>query len=232
MKKISLLLLISCIAFKPILSQVVINVDSIQGGNVASFMQVVGGEPFVSAKFVRIVEGSPYVQDDWATGTVLLQNGTSFSNISMRLNILDKQLHFLKDGKEYIVNKDFQKVSFVNAKTGEKQVFISGFSDTQEPALFEVLSAGKTTFLKLTNKEIKEDKPYGSATYEHRIVNKNAYFINDGKQLAKIKLERKIIEDLLSDKSVAVKEFINQNKLNLRNEKDALRLFNFYNSLI
>jgi hypothetical protein len=231
MKKITLLIIITSVAFKAAVSQSIINVDSIDGGTVASFMQVVGGEPFVSTKFVRIVEGSPFVQNDWTSGTVVLQNGKTFSNILLRLNLLDNQLHFLVDGKEFIVDKDLGKISFNNPKTGQAQVYISGFSDLQQPVMYEVLSSGKTTLLKLTKKEIREHKPYGSATYEHRIVNRTSYYINDGKQVAKINLERKDIEQLLNDKAEPVKEYINKNKLNMRNEKDALRVFNYYNSL-
>ena len=35
----------------------------------------VGGEPFVNAKFVSLVEGSPYFKDEWLKGSVIMPAG-------------------------------------------------------------------------------------------------------------------------------------------------------------
>jgi hypothetical protein len=40
-----------------------------------SFFNVIGGQPFVSAKFARLVEGTPYFRDEWMKGNVVLNGG-------------------------------------------------------------------------------------------------------------------------------------------------------------
>jgi hypothetical protein len=235
MKKALLIAAISLSIHLGLYAQRTINVDSVSGHyDIGAFFSVVNGEPFATAKFIRLVEGSAFFKDDWNIGNVTLLNGASYSNISLRINLLDKQLHFLKDGTEFIADKFIKEVSFADKKTGDTFVFRTGFPPvpgSSPRSLFQVLADGKAQFLKLYNKDISESKPYGSATYEQRVITNSAYYILKNNEMVKVKNDRETIESVLADKQHLIKEFLSKNKLNFRNEKDIVTLLRYYNSL-
>jgi hypothetical protein len=235
MKKALLIASIALSIHSALWAQRTINVDSGNGHHdIGAFFAVVNGEPFATAKFVRLVEGSAFFREDWNVGDVMLQNGARYSNINLRVNLLDKQLHFLKDGNEFIADKLIKEVSFVDKKTGDTFLFRTGFPGVPNgspSSLFQVIADGKVPLLKFYSKEISESKPYGSATYEQRVITTATYYVLKNNEMVRLKNDREAIETVLADKQQQVREFLSKNKVSFKNEKDLSSLFRYYNSL-
>src|SRR5688572_30621700 len=95
-------LLISC-AFTPIwlncISQKKVDVDK-QAANAdraVNYMYTVAGAPFVTAKFARVVEGSPFFHEQMMPGAIILSDGKECKNIKVRLNLLEAQVNYLDE---------------------------------------------------------------------------------------------------------------------------------------
>ena len=72
------------------------NVD-VSSGDVnalsTSFFKVVGGEPFVSARFTKLVDGTPYFRTDWLKGNIILNGGQEFDGRYIKLDLYDNEVH-------------------------------------------------------------------------------------------------------------------------------------------
>src|SRR5262245_41962896 len=60
----------------------------------AEFLFVVSGTPFINTKFVRVVQGSPYFRDQWMKGSVTVNGGKEYSNLKLKLELIDNEVHF------------------------------------------------------------------------------------------------------------------------------------------
>ena len=66
-----------------------------------------------------------------------------------------------------------------------------------------------------------------------KFILERAYYIydNSNSQIVKIKLKKKNIISLLSNHKVKIENYIKSNKLKLKDEKDVVGLFKYYNTL-
>ena len=66
---------------------------------------VSGGQPFVTTKFVNLVEGSPYFKDEWLKGIVVDASNQEYKDIKLRVDLSSNTLHYLDNNeKEFIPN--------------------------------------------------------------------------------------------------------------------------------
>jgi len=75
-----------------VMSQRVIDVDKFDG-SALNFFRTVGGEPVMNTKFVRLVEGTPYFNENWLKGNVVIEE-SEYRNLLLRVNILETALEF------------------------------------------------------------------------------------------------------------------------------------------
>jgi hypothetical protein len=216
-----------------IFGQRVIDVDKYEG-SALNFFKTVGGEPLMNAKFVRVVEGTPYFTERWMKGNVLIEE-SEYRNILLRVNILETSLEFMDGkGEAMVCTMPIKQVILKDSVKGAQYHFVhSSFlpesSELKQSWLMELVS-GPASLYKLEKKTINETRPYGSATTEQRILNTYGYFVSVNKELIRVKRTTDIPELLVSKKSMLL-DYIKSNKLNSKDEKDMVRLINYYNSL-
>lgn len=231
-------LIVSLITLLPlsVLAQRVVDVGKDDINIIASgFFYTVGGEPVSTAKYVRVVDGSPFFLPDWTKSIITLSEGKQYGNIQSKLDLVANTVYFLDpEGREMIATTPIKEVMLIDSIRNKVYTFInSTFIDSETPleaGWYQVLMPGKTPLLKKINKSISESKPYGSATTEQRINSSSSYYVLSNKSLAKVK-KFKDLGSLLSDKSSEVDDYISKNKLNGKNEKDYIDVVDYYNSL-
>src|SRR6185436_17271038 len=81
------------------ISQKTIDVDKEPGrtGGAVNYLYTVAGTPFVTAKFARVVEGSPFFNEQMMRGSIILSEGKEYKNILVRLNLLETQVNYLSE---------------------------------------------------------------------------------------------------------------------------------------
>ncbi len=213
------------------------NVD-VSSGNVnalsTSFFKVVGGEPFVSARFTKLVDGTPYFKNDWLKGKIILDGGQEFKGMEIKLDLYDSKVHYKDEkGQELIATSTIKKVVLFDTAARQVFNFVNGsFIETSDKisGWYQLLAEGKVSLLKKFEKKLEETKPYGSATVEQSIVSSPRYFIVINKTLAEIK-KLKDLPDILPDKKEEIAAYIKTKKLSKRNDESVESVINYYNGL-
>lgn len=198
-------------------------------------MYTVAGTPFVMAKFARVVEGSPFFNEKMMKGALILSEGKEHKNLFVRLNLLETQVNYFNDQNvEMIATTPIKEVIIWDTILGKDYRFVSSnyinTSAAMDRGFYELLQAGKAELYKQHKKQMRETRPYGSATYEQTIQTDIFYYVLVNQQWTKVK-RLKEIPELLPDKKAEVLKFIGDKRLSGDNQTNFEAVIAFYNSL-
>lgn len=214
--------------------QRVVDVGKEETSPLSGLFFVLGGEPYSFARYVRVVEGSPFFSEEWRLGTMILPGGKRYDSIELKIDLLADEVHY-KDlkGNPLIATTRIREI-WLNGEAGKKFHFVhSSFIGTGTAATagwHQMLTEGSAILFGKPVKEITEVKPYGSSVSEQRITTVTRYFILSDNKLSPIK-SLNAIPELFSQKADQLKQFISTNKLKGKAEGDYISLVTFYNSL-
>lgn len=236
MKRLLIPFAFSCIWLNSI-SQKTVDVDK-QVANTdraVNYMYTVAGAPFVSAKFARVVEGSPFFNEQMMPGAIILSDGKECKNIKVRLNLLEAQVNYLDEKQnEMIASTPVKEVVLWDTilKNDHRFIFSDYIESSQklEKDFYELLQAGKAELYKQHKKSILENKPYGSATVEQKIRTDTRYYVLLNGQWTKVK-KLKDLAAVFPDKKDEVLKFISDKKLSGDSETNFEAIVLYYNSL-
>ena len=200
------------------ISQKTVDVDKeIAGAGALSYVYTVGGTPFVTAKFARLVEGSPFFTEQMMKGAIILSEGKEYKDIFLRLNLLESQVNYLSDKKiEMVATTPIKEVVLWDTIQNKDHRFIFssyiGSTEIQDKDFYELLQAGTAELYKHHKKRLLESKPYGSATVEQSIQTELRYYVLHKKQWVRIK-KLKDLSALFYNKKTEIQKFITEKKL-------------------
>jgi len=205
------------------------------GGGVLKYFNPVGGTPFVTAKFSRLVDGSPFFNEQLMRGVIITNEGKEYRNILLRLNLLESQVNYIDEKQiEMIAATPISEVVLWDTINNNHHRFVFSESietaDKPEKDFYELLQPGKATLYKQYKKRMMENKPYNSATIEQSIKTDLRYFVLFSGKWIKIK-KVKELTDLLNDKKNEMQKFIDDKKLTKDNEANFETIVAYYNSL-
>lgn len=220
-----------------VFSQRTIDVDkdpNVNGGILQNVFTM-GGKPFVTAKFSKVVEGSPFFNEQLMPGIITLNEGKEYKDLSLRLNLLESQVNYLGDKNIEMMATSAVKVVVLRdtiQKTDHRFVF-SEYMDIYnkpEKGFYELLEPGKAELYKEHKKKLLESRPYGSATIEQTIKTEVRYYISLNGQWIKIK-KLKELTDLFYRKKNEIQKFISDKKISGDDEASLKMVTAYYNSL-
>lgn len=193
------------------------------------------GAPYINAKFVRVVSGSPFFNEQMMRGILISKDGTEYRNIIIRLNLLESQVNFLNNKQEeLIVGTPLQEVTLLDSVNQKNYHFIFSdyveSTDKVEKGFYQILQKGKAGLYAQHKKVLKETRAYNSATYEQNIETYVTYYLLLGGQWKKIN-KMKDLPALLIDKKTEVQEYINSKRLSGYKQEEVESVINYYNSL-
>jgi len=227
-----------CIAVAEIATaQKVIDVSKNPGfvGNDVFFS--VGGQPFVTAKFVNLVEGSPYFKDEWLQSQIVMPDGTQYRGVSVKLDLVDQELHYLNlKNAEMITTVPVKEVVIMDT-AGKTYGFVhSSFmpeaAKRLKPGWYLVLSNSGTPLYKMFTKVISENKPYGSATVEQRMRTSETYIVYSSSGYHEIK-KMKDAASAFPEKKSELEAFLkSKDDKDLSMDQRLIALVDYYDSLI
>lgn len=166
----------------PASAQQTINVDDPNNRNLVN-LSGINGEPFNMVRYLRIVEGSIFIPPDFTNSTILIKdNKRPINNVKARLNIVDHTLHYLDEkGNELFTRLPVEEIFFADPVTGDAHIFSQTFESctNHKPGWYEVLEKGNVVLFREIIKTVSENKPYGSATTEQKVVTTYKYWMQD-----------------------------------------------------
>ena len=195
------------------------------------------GRPFVNGAYD--VEGSPFYVDDWKPADAILAGNQQIAHAQMRLNLQTQEMHFLdREGKEMALPaglvKEVRFKGLVAGKDSALTIFRCGLPavDQQNAASFyELLADGRMQLLCARSKAISTDKNPSSGEVHKEFVLYEEFYLFDGKEMRRVKKDKEFILNALSDKAAAIEEFVEQNRLHLKNIGEFKKTIDYYNSL-
>jgi len=200
------------------------------------FMKDADGRPLLERRYTD-VQGSPYLNDQWRTGTVKLANGQTHKDVDLKYDQVAEELIFKNsEGKAFTFREPVKEFSLQSPGGSEigGMIFRNGFKSTDagtSNTFYQVLSDGETPLLKRSVKKVMENKPYGSATTIKTFHDVTTYYLAKNGQPVKVRKDKKAILAALGDYTANLEEFIRTNKLNFKSDNDLIMLVTFYNSL-
>jgi hypothetical protein len=198
------------------------------------FFSSSGGLPISSQKYNGITSGSPYFREKWMKGTISTDDGTEYTNILLRLDLLENLLTYLDASKQEMSPViPISKISLRDTMTGQTYVFVHSSSlsgDNSGKIWYQVVVSGKASLYKQFLKEIVEAKSYGSASTEQSIRTEEKYFVKINNSLTRVK-KLKDITNQVPDKKQELSDYIDKENLNGKSESDFVALIDYYNSL-
>ena len=197
----------------------------------------VGGEPFVNVKFVNLVEGTPYFNEDWLKAVVVDKADHQYKDVSVKIDLVDNNVHYLDEKqKEMILTTPVKEVVLTNA-SGDNFKFVHSSSfeksvNVSKEGWLLWLCTGQASLYKTFVKTLSETRPYGSATTEQRIQTTEKYLILYNNAF----LEARKIKDVpsvLANKKKELEAFLkNNDDQNATMDDRFVKLIEYYNSLL
>lgn len=221
------------LVFLGLRAQRVVDVDKAENINESMF-QAVGGEPYVNVKFVRLVEGTPYFNDNWLKGIVVLSNDRHTAPGLLKLNLMDDELHYLdKKKQEMIATTPVKEIILTDTLINASFHFIhsSAFPSLAgvKKGWYLQLTSGRARLFKFFKKQLLEQRPYGYATVEQTIQTSEEFYVLKDGTLSEIKKARDI-PGILGDNKPEVENYLKKLGNGATSDKMAA-VINFYNSL-
>ena len=219
------------------ISQRTVDVDKAgtSGAGALNYVYTVGGTPFVTAKFSRVVEGSPFFNENKMPGALILSEGKEYKNLLLRLNLLESQVNYFNEQQvEMIASSPVKEVVLWDTirKIDHRFIYSTYIESIEKPEkdFYELLQAGKAELYKQHKKNLLESKPYGSATIEQTIRTENRYYILVKRQWMRVK-KLKELPVLIADKQRDLQKFISDKKLSGDKQENFEAVIAYYNSL-
>lgn len=175
--------------------------------------------------------GDPYLFPTYQKAFVKFGNQNSKSAIyEIKYDQLEDVLAVKGTGtEEYSFNDPVTEFKFEESG----RLFRSGFGalgKATEKSFYEVIYDGKTKLIRRNIKVILEGKEYNSATVTRKVEGDIANFVvREDQKLIPVKINEKSIVAALAKPELS--KYIKDNKLNLKEDADLVKLFTYYDSL-
>jgi len=172
----------------------------------------IAGIPYTNAKFVRLVSGSPFFNEQMMRGILISKDNTEYRNVITPL----REVALL----DTVNQKNYHFIFSDHIES----------TDKVEKGFYQILQKGKAGLYAYHKKVLKEAREYNSATYEQSIETYVIYYVLLGGQWKKIN-KIKDLPSLLSDKKSEVQEYISSKGLSGYKQADVESVINYYNTL-
>jgi hypothetical protein len=200
------------------------------------FLSDVNGQAFIN-KYEGIA-GSVYDQTDYQLAKITLKDGRVYNDVKTRINLLEQEVNFIaSNGQEGFLGKGMaSEIAYIDSKveTQDVKVFQCGFPpiDNQNRiSFYQILFNGKTSLLKSVYKSIQErNNDMSGERFKEFATYENMYLLKDG-TMVRIKKDKSSIIALFQDQNQVIKKYIEDQKLNLKNEAHLIDLVKYYNTL-
>lgn len=186
--------------------------------------------------FPFAMDGSPFFDTSFCSGSIQLLNGKTYNGLKLKLNLEQQKIIFeAGEGRAYALSQPATRISLSCKENNKPVIFRSGFApiDKQtDRSLYQVLDSGKVLLLKFVEIRFKDSKEYNSNDFTRAYRQLPYYYIwMAGKDLVKVPTNENELIDLLAGQRKELIEVIDKEKLKMRKESDLIKIVAKYNEL-
>jgi len=192
-------------------------------------------------KVESVVEGNPYIEDHWNTGTMVLNGGLEIKAYPLKYDLQNNRME-IKTQKQIKLCplERIDRFTWTNDSTEVIHTFVNDkdhhlAGGTPLTGLYEILFDGSNAQL-LMKTELNFRAPdYNEAldvgSRNKRIVRFERYFLAKGKAIYEFKKSKKKNFLLFGDKAQKIKSFMNKNKLKFNQRTDLMAVVRFFDTI-
>ena len=181
------------------------------------------------------IEGNPFVDKEFQTGTLQFKDSIVVSDILLRLNHYSDQIEFRENNQilglgnpEDLVQVQFGAHTFIYSDYKEGNKNKNGY--------FEVLANGNVKLLYRRESIVKREQVpasnYSGGNFKDYFRTAREYYLKTGAEPAhKIIKSQKSVFKFLPEKETELKKYIKTQHLRINKDKDLIKLINYYNSI-
>lgn len=177
--------------------------------------------------------GSPYLNEAWLPGTILLKNGKKIEGLKYRYCVYNKEMQYQVKNVDYAIGAPD---SLKEIQIGQKLFVYLSFADgnKHEKDFFEVLVQGKVNLLVryiIVIIPANYNKALDVGDKNDEITIKETYYIQKDAELPFLIDKRgENVTRVMADRANDVKEFTSKEHISFKKKNDLIRLVNYYNS--
>jgi hypothetical protein len=196
----------------------------------------ISGEP-IRLKSYKDISGSPYLSEEWQMGTVFSLDANNNETVMLRYNIYEDKVEYKKDGMIYgLVSESVKGFSVaVPDPDGKVKRYVfenkmGKVGEYTDRNFFSILYADKVKFLqKIVVKLIDNTATYGTNVQQSKFVKEEEfYLVKETGESFKVKKNNGSLLKILNNKEL--KDFVKNNNLNIKEDKDLIEALKFYES--
>jgi len=190
---------------------------------------------FYTPEFYEGVEGSPYLNEEWKQGTILLNGNEKIEGLQMRYNLYAQTFEVFENNQVYSLT---EPTAFELIELENRLFFYNNKErDAKLPTgYFQLIYDGATKlFLKRSIDYLDAKKgttPYHASVEVPMLIVKEAYFIkNSTGTVIPVGLRQNSILSALADHRSEVKAYVKEKGLKLNKLQNVLILLEYYDTL-
>lgn len=185
------------------------------------------------------VEGSPYFIQDFVTGAFHQAGAGTYVDVRIRYNAYEDWLEVIIESDSLVLKPSVIR-TFSFTDDGLYYVYRNGFSspgsNISRENYLRVMHEGNIIFLKRHTKELKKadfDPVFNIGSRYDQFVEKESYFSagSGSDHLEPVRMRRRDILNLMSDKSDQIARYVRDNRLNYRSADDVVKMLEYYDQL-
>ncbi len=177
-------------------------------------------------------DGSPYLTDEFVSGTIFLANGEEYPDILLRYNVYDDLFELKKEDNIFIIDR--QKTDYI-FNLGDRIFSYNNYilkGRATEGYLEQLVRGTYSLYAKhiVVFREGEKPEPFKEARKpKFHIQNPDLLIGKDDGSIVEIK-SAKDLYDKFNDLEKLIEEYTGNKKLKLKTEQDYIELVNFLNS--
>ncbi len=183
-------------------------------------------------------KGSPYENEKFELGEIVhMSSKQKIKKLFLRYNVFDDQIEVSKTSEVSELH-GLLKSEHIYARINNKEYHYKKYKDlknqTKKGYLIKLRSNTKISLYKLLEKKYTKAKIANTSYHKNtpaKFTDQHTYYLEINEQLFLVSSNKKKTVSIFPENQKEVKDFIKKESLNLKKEKDLVKLVNFYGTL-
>jgi len=182
------------------------------------------------------IKGSRFWRDEWQKAALYNKN-TLLGIIPAKLNLINSELHILKDKEELVITDDITTLIFfkendtsISTASFIKNVPNLFFNNKKMNDFVQVLNYGNYQLLKYTIRRVSSADSLFRTFKRYYFSDDEYYFLRSGDKVERVKKLNKENVMVFLPSSSAYANWISANKIDFKKERDVIRFLDYYNA--
>ena len=184
------------------------------------------------------IDGHPFFIENFKSSTIKLASGEIFNNVKARLDLYKQMIQIRLNGDtvKTVLQGNVTEITFYDTVQSiscsyKFQIGYPEIDNLNKNNFYQVLSDGKATMLKSSDKKINKLKNEMTGELSSQFDVYEGYYLYVKYEMKRIKKDKEYVLSLLPDKRKELETYIANQKINFKSMDAIKKLIDYYNIL-